>query len=289
MSSTDESLAPEANDLAALARRARAVRRHIVTMAHRSQTAHVATSLSCADIITALYFGVMRLRPSEPTWPDRDRFILSKGHGCSALYAALAERGFFPVDELRTYREPLSRLQGHPELGRTPGVEFMAGSLGHGIAGGLGMALGNRLDGRDRQVYVLVGDGEIQEGLNWEAILAAPRFHEDNLIAMLDYNRWQSGGAVEATMPLEPVADKIRAFGWHVEDLDGHDLAGLLAAFAAARERKGVPTFLVCHTIKGKGVSFMEDNNLYHGKAPSDDEFARAMAELADDNGGGRA
>lgn len=281
----DESLPPEGGDLPALRRRARTIRRHIVEMAFRSQTAHVGTSLSCADIVAVLYFGVMRLRPQEPNWPDRDRFIMSKGHGCSALYAALAERGFFPVEELQTYRQLGSRLQGHPELGRPPGVEFMSGSLGHGLAGGLGMAMGNRLDGRDCQVYVLVGDGELQEGLNWEAIMAAPRFHEDNLVGILDYNRWQSGAAVEATMPLEPLVAKLADFGWQVEELDGHDLAALLAAIAAARQRRHVPTFLVCHTIKGKGVSFMEDNNTYHGKAPDEAEYARALAELAEEGG----
>ncbi|MHB1133987.1 MAG: transketolase [Chloroflexota bacterium] len=278
-------LPPHAGDLAALRRQARALRRDIVHMAHRSQTAHVGTSLSCADILTVLYFGVMRLRPAEPCWPERDRFIMSKGHGCSALYAALAQRGFFPLEELHTYRQLGSRLQGHPELNKLPGVEFMSGSLGHGLAGGLGMALGNRMDGRDRQIYVLVGDGELQEGLNWEAILAAPNLREDNLIGILDYNRWQSGAAVEDTMSLEPVADKLRAFGWHVEELDGHDLAALLAAFSAAQTRHGQPTFLVCHTVKGKGVPFMEDNNTYHSKAPDADEYARALAELGLEGG----
>jgi transketolase len=281
----DTDLPPDRGDLGALRRRARAIRRHIVDMAFHSQTAHVGTSLSCADIVTALYFDVMRLRPEEPLWPDRDRFIMSKGHGCSALYAALAERGFFPREELLTYRQLGSRLQGHPELGRAPGVEFMSGSLGHGLAGGLGVALGNRLDDRDRQVYVLVGDGELQEGLNWEALMAAPRFHEDNLVGILDYNRWQSGAALATTMPLEPAVAKFAAFGWHVEELDGHDLPALLAACAAARQRRGQPTFLLCHTTKGKGVSFMEDNNTYHSKAPDADEYARALAELSDEGG----
>ena len=272
-------------DAAALAGMARVLRRHILDLAYESQTAHVGTSLSCTEIVTALYFGVMRLRPQEPDWPDRDRFIMSKGHGCSTLYAALAERGYFPQEELRTYRQLGSRLQGHPELGKLPGVEFMSGSLGHGLAGGLGMALGNRLDGRDCQVYVLVGDGELQEGLNWEALLAAPRFRADNLIGILDYNHWQSGGAVEATMPLEPVVDKLRAFNWYVAELDGHDLSALLAACQDARERQGQPTFLVCHTVKGKGVAFMEHDNLWHGKAPSRAEYERALAELAGEGG----
>ena len=222
------------------------------------------------------------MRPSEPDWPARDRFILSKGHAAAVWYAALALRGFFPLEELATYRKHPTRLQGHPELGRPPGVEFMSGSLGHGLAGAIGMALGARLNRNGARAHVLLGDGEVQEGLVWEASLAGPNFRLGNLCAMLDYNHQQSGGSVDAIAPLEPAADKWRAFGWLVEEVDGHDVGQLLAALDRFVERSegDRPTFLVCHTVKGKGVSFMEGDNLWHGKPPNEEEYRRAMAEL---------
>lgn len=268
------------SDLAELSERARRLRQHVVRVSYESQTSHVGTALSCADILAALYFNIMRVDPRNPGWPDRDRFIMSKGHGCAAWYAALAERGFFPVEELRTFRRLGSRLQGHPDMSKLPGVEMTAGSLGHGLAAGIGIAIGNKLDGRPGRVYVLLGDGESQEGLVWEAALAAPRFRLDNLVAVVDYNHWQSGGSVDETMPLEPLADKWRAFGWHVVEVNGHDLRALLDAFAEAAETIDRPTTVIAHTTKGKGVSFMENDNLWHAKPPSKAEAERALREL---------
>lgn len=266
-----------------LEEKARVIRRHVVRMSHWSNSAHVGTALSSADIVTALYFGEMRVDPQRPDWPDRDRFIMSKGHGCAVWYAALAEKGFLPLDELKTFRKLGSRLQGHPEMSRLPGIEMTSGSLGHGLAAGLGMALGIRLDRRDARVYVLLGDGESQEGLVWEAALSAPNMKVDNLMAIVDYNRWQSGGALDEISPLEPLADKWRAFGWHTVEVDGHDMAQLLETFAKFKRTRGRPTAVVAHTIKGKGVSFMENDNLWHGKAPTAEEMQRALAELGEE------
>jgi transketolase len=256
------------------------LRRDIVRMSYWSQTSHVGTALSCTDIVAVLYFGVLRLAPADPGWPDRDRFILSKGHGCAAWYAALAERGFFPVEELATFRRLGSRLQGHPDMRKTPGVEMTAGSLGHGLAAGVGMALGLRLRHRPSRVYVVLGDGEVQEGLVWEAALSAAGFRLDNLVAIVDYNHLQSGGSLDKTMPLEPLAAKWEAFGWHALEVDGHDRGALLAAFDTAATVHGKPTAIVAHTVKGKGVSFMEDDNLWHAKPPTREEAERALREL---------
>jgi len=267
-------------DIGVLREKARRIRCDALWMAHLSNTGHVGGSLSCADIVATLYFGIMRLRPEDPHWPDRDRFIMSKGHCCSAWYSALAERGYFPREELPTYRKIGSRLQGHPELGKTPGVEMTAGSLGHGLSAGIGMALGGKLDKKDYRVFVLIGDGEIQEGLNWEAIMSAPNFHLDNFVAILDRNGHQSGGAVDQIMPLGDMADKWRSFGWDVLEIDGHDIPSLVDAFSRAPRKLGVPTFVLCNTVKGKGVSFMENDNLWHGKAPDRDQLERALEEI---------
>jgi len=267
-------------DLAILKEKARRIRRDALWMAHLSQTAHIGGSLSCADIVATLYFGIMKLRPQEPKWPGRDRFILSKGHTCSSLYSALAESGFFPREELLTYRQMGSRLQGHPDMGKTPGVEMTAGSLGHGLAAGQGMALAGKLDRLDYRVFVLLGDGESQEGLIWETALSAPNFKVDNLVAILDRNGHQSGGAVDDIMPLGDMAEKWRAMGWDVWEIDGHDIPSLYEAFSSAPRKPGVPTFVLCNTVKGKGVSFMENDNLWHGKAPDRDQLDRAMEEI---------
>lgn len=267
-------------DIGVLREKARRIRCDALWMAHLSNTGHVGGSLSCADIVATLYFGIMRLRPEDPHWPDRDRFVMSKGHCCSAWYSALAERGYFPREELPTYRKLGSRLQGHPELGKTPGVEMTAGSLGHGLSAGIGMALGGKLDKKDYRVFVLIGDGEIQEGLNWEAIMSAPNFHLDNFVAILDRNGHQSGGAVDRIMPLGDMADKWRSFGWDVLEIDGHDIPSLVDAFSQAPRKLGVPTFVLCNTVKGKGVSFMENDNLWHGKAPDRDQLERALEEI---------
>lgn len=260
--------------------KARRIRCDALWMAYISKTGHTGGSLSSADIVATLYFGVMRLRPDDPSWPNRDRFIMSKGHTCAAWYSALAESGFFPREELLAFRKLGSRLQGHPDCSKTPGVEMTAGSLGHGLSAGLGMALAGKLDRRDYRVFVLLGDGEIQEGIVWEAAMAAPKFRLGNLVAILDYNRHQSGGAVDDIMPLDPVADKWRSFGWDVWEVNGHDIPSLVDLFRRLPRDPEVPTFVLCHTIKGKGVSFMENDNLWHAKAPDRDELDRALAEI---------
>lgn len=267
-------------DLEALAERARAIRKHILCMITRAGSGHPGGSLSAADIVTALYFHELRLDPRRPDWPDRDRFILSKGHAAPVLYAALAERGFFPVEELDTLRQLGSRLQGHPDLRKLPGVEMSTGSLGQGLAVGNGMALAARLDGRDYRVYVLLGDGEVQEGMVWEAAMASAHYRLDNLVAILDHNRLQIDGPIAEVMSPEPLAEKWRAFGWHVLQVDGHDFSQIIAALTRAKSLKGRPTMIICETIKGKGVSFMENRVEWHGTAPTEEDLARALEEL---------
>jgi len=230
--------------------------------------------------MTALYFKVMRLDPARPDWPDRDRFVLSKGHAAPVLYATLAERGFFPVDKLTTLRQLGSPLQGHPDRKSLPGIEVSTGSLGHGLAVANGMALAGRLDGRDYRVYVLMGDGELEEGMVWEGAMAAAHYRLDSLTAIVDHNHLQIDGPVEKVMSPEPVADKFRAFGWAVLAIDGHDFGQILGALERAREIKGQPTVIIAETIKGKGVSFMENQAGWHGKAPKPEEVKQALAEL---------
>ena len=241
---------------------------------------HPGGSLSAVEIVTALYFGgFLRFDPEKPDWEDRDRFILSKGHGVPVQYAALAEAGMLPVEELRTLRRIDSRLQGHPVLGTAPGIEASTGSLGQGLSIGLGMALAARIDRKDWLVYVLLGDGECQEGQVWEAAMAAGHHQPNNLIAIVDYNKFQLDGAISEIIGLEPFADKWRAFGWETREIDGHDLGQVVEALDWAG-RQGKPACIIAHTIKGKGVSFMENNNAYHGVAPSEEELARALREL---------
>jgi len=256
------------------------IRRHILRMTHNAQSGHPGGSLSATDLIASLYFHELRIDPARPDWPDRDRFILSKGHACPAQYAALAERGFFPVDELLTFRKLNSRLQGHPELGTTPGVEACAGAEGQGLSVGIGMALAARLQKRNFRVYVIVGDGENDVGETWEAAMAAPNLKLDNLVCLVDRNGIQQEGRTDQIMPLEPLADKWRAFGWHVLEIDGHNVREILQALSAARAVKGKPACLIARTVKGKGVSFMENVVKYHGAATSDEELKRALAEL---------
>lgn len=267
-------------DVAALRERARLIRRHIVEMLHRAASGHPGGSLSAVEIVTALYFGgILRYDPEQPEWPDRDRFILSKGHGVPVQYAALAELGVLPVEELATLRRINSRLQGHPVLGATPGIEASTGSLGQGLSIGVGMAWAARLDGSERQVYVLLGDGECQEGQVWEAAMAAGHQQLANLVAIVDYNKFQLDGAIDDIITIEPLAAKWQAMGWQTRECDGHDMADVLAALEWARAADA-PACVIAHTIKGKGVSFMEGENAYHGVAPSDDELARALGEL---------
>jgi transketolase len=223
----------------------------------------------------------MRHDPKNPQWPDRDRFVLSKGHAAPILYAALAECGYFPVEELSTLRKLDSRLQGHTDRTLTPGVEMSAGSLGQGLSYGIGMALAGRLDKRDYQVYVLLGDGECEEGQVWEAAMFAPHHKVDRLTAIVDHNDLQLDGRVCDIMGIEPLADKWRAFNWHVLEINGHDIKEILQAFKKAGDVKGKPTVIIAHTIKGKGVSFMEGNVDFHGKAPNPQETEQALKELA--------
>ncbi len=266
--------------VARLQSKALIIRRHILTMTHTAQSGHPGGSLSAADIVSALYFHFLRLDPGEPDWPGRDRFILSKGHACPVWYACLAERGFFPVEELLTLRELGGRLQGHPDMRKTPGVDVTTGSLGQGLSAGVGMALGLRLDGIDARVYVMLGDGELDEGQVWEAAMAAAKFHLDNLIAIVDYNNLQLDGTCDQVMPIEPLADKWRAFGWRVLEMDGNDMSQVVCTIEEAQQTQGLPTVIVAHTVKGKGVPFMENECDWHGRAPNDVEFQRAMAGL---------
>ena len=264
-----------------LEKMAKQLRRHVITMIATAGSGHPGGSLSAADIVTALYFEVMRHDPKNPQWPDRDRFVLSKGHAAPILYAALAECGYFPVEELSTLRKLDSRLQGHTDRTLTPGVEMSAGSLGQGLSYGIGIALAGRLDKRDYQVYVLLGDGECEEGQVWEAAMFAPHHRMDNITAIVDHNDLQLDGRVCDIMGLEPLADKWRAFNWHVLEINGHDISQVLKALKKARETKGKPTVIIAHTVKGKGVSFMEGNVDFHGKAPTAQETEIALKELA--------
>ena len=262
---------------------AQLLRRHIVRMTHQVQSGHPGGSMSACEVVTALYFRVLRVDPKNPTWPERDRFVLSKGHACPVLYAALAERGFFPVEELMTFRRINSRLQGHPELGTTPGVENSAGAEGQGLSFSVGLALAARLDRSPWRVYCLMGDGEQDVGQTWEAAMAAAKFRLDNLTAFIDRNRIRQEGTTEDIMPLEPLADKWRAHNWQVLEIDGHDVRSILAAVLEAQGTKGRPTIIICKTVKGKGVSFMENVVKYHGAATTDEELRRALVELGEE------
>jgi transketolase len=259
---------------------AKRLRRHIITMTGKAGSGHPGGSLSAVEIVTALYFRVLRHKPKDPHWSDRDRFILSKGHAAPLLYAALAECGYFPVDELLTLRQLDSRLQGHADCTVTPGVEMSAGALGQGLSFAIGVALAGRLNSKDYRVYVLLGDGECDEGQVWEAAMAAAHFKVDNLIAIVDNNGIQLDGWNRDVMNLEPFGKKWEAFGWHVIEVEGHDLTQLIQAFEKAKLVKGQPTVIIAHTIKGKGVSFMENNPDFHGKAPNAEEVEIALREL---------
>jgi len=259
---------------------AKRLRRHIITMTGKAGSGHPGGSLSAVEILTTLYFRVLRHKPLDPQWPDRDRFILSKGHAAPLLYATLAECGYFPIDELLTLRQMDSRLQGHTDRTVTPGVEMSAGALGQGLSFAIGVALAGRLNSKDYRVYVLLGDGECDEGQVWEAAMAAAHFKVDNLVAIVDNNGQQIDGWNRDVMNLDPFPAKWQAFGWQVIEVDGHDFTQLTQAFNQAKLVKGQPTLIIAHTIKGKGVSFMENNLDFHGKAPTDDEVEIALKEL---------
>ena len=259
---------------------AHGLRQDIVKMLHNVQTGHPGGSLSAVEILTVLYFKQMRVDCSKATWPDRDRFIASKGHCAPALYQILCEKGFFPREELSRLRQLGAMLQGHPDMKKTPGIDMSTGSLGLGLSVGIGMALAAILDKRDYYTYVLLGDGELQEGQVWEAAMAAAKFRLHRLIAIVDSNGVQLDGKVNEIMPLGNIAEKFAAFGWNVLEVDGHDIRGIDLAIDQAKTTLQGPTVLVASTVKGKGVSFMEGKSEWHGKPIADDLYAQAMAEL---------
>ena len=256
------------------------VRKGIVTSVHSAKAGHPGGSLSAADIFTYLYFEEMNIDPKNPKMENRDRLVLSKGHTAPGLYSALANRGYFPVEELTTLRKLGSRLQGHPCMQDTPGVDMSSGSLGQGISAAAGMALSAKLDNRDFRVYTLLGDGEIQEGQVWEASMFAGFRKLDNLVVIVDNNGLQIDGPVDQVCSPYPIDKKFEAFNFHVINIDAHDFDQIRAAFKEARETKGMPTAIIAHSVKGKGVSFMENNVSWHGTAPNDEQYAVAMADL---------
>jgi len=256
------------------------IRKESIIITHRAQSGHPGGSLSEADILAALYFYKLRVNPKKPKWTDRDRFVLSKGHASPAYYAALAMKGYFNKKELKSFRKINSMLQGHPEL-NTPGVDFAGGSLGQGVCFANGMAIAGKLDKKDYKVYVLIGDGEAQEGAVWEAAMAAAHHKLDNLVLILDKNQVQETGRTKEIMNIDPAPEKWKAFGFEVFDIDGHDMEEIIKALDKADKVKGKPAMIVANTIKGKGVSFMELNHKFHGKAPDDEQFKKAMEELS--------
>jgi transketolase len=258
----------------------RNIRKDIVTMIHGSKSGHPGGSLSAVEILTALYFDEMNIDPQSPKKEDRDRFVLSKGHAAPVLYATLAERGYFDKKELLSLRKVGAMLQGHPDMKGTPGVEMSTGSLGQGFSVACGMAMASKLDNAPWRVYALLGDGEVQEGLIWEAAMSAAHYKLDNMVAFLDYNGLQIDGEVEKVMNIGPIVDKFKSFGWNVIEIDGHDFDQIFAALDMAKETVGKPTMIVAKTVKGKGVSFMENNAGWHGNAPSDNDLEIALAEL---------
>lgn len=275
-----ESLSTVPMSVKDLERMAVTIRCDIIKMIHEANAGHPGGSLSAADIVTALYFRVMKVDPERPDWPDRDRFILSKGHACPVWYAALAERGFYDKSHLMTLRKLNSILQGHADMIKTPGVDMTAGSLGQGFSAGIGMALGGRLRKKDYHVWVIVGDGELQEGAIWEAVMSGAKWKLDNLTVIVDNNGLQNDTFVDDVMPVDPVPDKWRAFNWNVIEIDGHDMAQVVEALEKAQTIKGIPTAIIARTVKGKGVSFMENVPKWHGAAPCDEEATQALQEL---------
>jgi len=264
-----------------LKEKARALRLHIIEMIGKAASGHPGGSLSATDIVTALYFKIMRHDPAKPHDPNRDRFVLSKGHAAPVLYSALAESGYFSTSYLKTLRQVGSSLQGHPDMLSLPGIEMTTGSLGQGLSVGVGMALGLRLDKINANIFVMIGDGESQEGQIWEAAMAAGHHKLDKLICILDHNKLQIDGKVEDIKGIEPIADKWRAFRWNViANVDGHDFKSIVGAFEAAKKHKGAPTIIIAETVKGKGVSFMEHQVGFHGKAPNKEELQQALQEL---------
>lgn len=267
------------HDVSGIADLALRIRTHSLHMVHRARASHIGSAFSITDLVAVLYGAVLRFRPQEPRWAGRDRFILSKGHACVAVYAALAECGFFDPAELEHYGANHSVFMSHISH-KVSGVEFSTGSLGHGLPFGVGKALAAQKRGEDWRTFVLLSDGEWDEGSNWEACLFASHHRLDRLVAMVDYNKLQSLGSVEQTLSLEPFADKFRAFGWSVREVDGHDHAAILGALQSAPWEAGKPSMLLAHTTKGRGVGFMEDQVQWHYRSPNDTQLAQALAEL---------
>ncbi|MFZ3172109.1 MAG: transketolase [Carboxydocellales bacterium] len=267
-------------EILGVSQKAKEMRKHIVQMITEAKSGHPGGSLSAAEIVATLYFHEMQVRPDQPNWPGRDRFVLSKGHAAPVLYAALAEKGFFPIEELITLRKLNSRLQGHPDMKKLPGVDMSTGSLGQGLSAANGMALAGKLDNSDYRVYALLGDGEIQEGQIWEAAMLAAHYKLDNLVAFLDHNGLQIDGPITEVMSPEPVADKWRAFGWNVLVINGHKIQEIAGALAKARETKGKPTMIIAETVKGKGVSFMENQAGWHGNAPKPEQLGQCLEDI---------
>ncbi|HXG48974.1 MAG TPA: transketolase [Methylomirabilota bacterium] len=256
------------------------IRYHTLLMIHRAGSSHIGTSFSMAELLAVLYGKILRINPAHPDWPDRDRFVLSKGHGCAALYAVLAERGFFPLEWLDAFYQNGSRLPGHATHTYLPGVEVSTGSLGHGLSIACGMALAAKRDGKSYRVFTLLSDGECDEGSTWEAVLFASHHQLDNLIAIVDYNKIQSLGRVEEVINLEPFAEKWRSFGWAVREIDGHDVLEVEDTLIQVPFEAGRPSCVIAHTVKGKGVSFMEGKLLWHYRSPQGEEYEAALVEL---------
>lgn len=272
------------NNYAELAEKARRIRINALKAIHAAKSGHPGGSLSSADILATLYFGELNIDPKNPKMTDRDKFVFSKGHAVPALYAALGERGFYEVSEMMTLRQVGSKFQGHPNMSKVPGIEMSTGSLGQGFSAAVGMAIAGKIDKNPGRVYALTGDGELQEGIVWEAAMQAAHRKLDNLVAIVDLNGLQIDGKVSDVKCVCPVDEKFRSFGWNVINVDGHNFEELTTAFDEAKQCGGVPTAIIAHTHKGKGVSFMEDNAGWHGKAPSDEELAAAIEELGGDN-----
>ena len=276
------SLAVERNaiDVEGLKRQAAELRGRILEMCHASKSAHLGSSLSCTDVLTAAYWHVLNIDPADPTDPRRDRFILSKGHAAMAIYATLATRGYFPLEELATYNKDNGRLAEHPPANLLPGIEAATGSLGHGLPLGIGMALSGRIKGETYRVYALLSDGENNEGSVWEAAMFAAGRKLENLCVVVDYNKWQATGRSNETLALSPLRDKWEAFGWDAHEVDGHDVGQLAEMMANVPNGSGKPVALIAHTVKGKGVSFMEDDNNWHYRSPTAEEVEKGRAEL---------
>ncbi len=268
------------NGVAEFKQTTKQLRVDIIRMIEAAGSGHPGGSLSVIDILTVLYLKFLRHDPKRPDWPERDRLVLSKGHACPALYAVMARTGYFPKENLMTLRKLGSPLQGHPDRLRLPGIEFSSGSLGQGLSVGLGMAMAAKLDKSGFKTYVILGDGEIQEGQCWEALMAAPKFKLDNLTMILDHNNGQIDGHVDEVLPIDPMEDKLKSFGWEVSTIDGHDFAQIENALSQAQKAGGVPHAIIAKTVKGKGVSFMENAIAWHGKAPSKEEADRAVEEI---------